>query len=452
MGNYDEIKRQRPSMGICLMLLLLLVIPNLVISFKAGAQSDTVLQKQYGGDTLKLVPDGTEGVLLAVRKEETPVKKFPPNEFDGSVSTFRIGLGYIHDATTYIQSSTFKQQMDSANLDVSPKIKLRDFRILGSGVLKTKRFIAWKFAYMYDGDKDVWMLRESGVTIGVPELKGNFFIGRTKEGFSLVKVMNGHSPWTMERQMAIDAIPILADGIKYFGYFPKSKLFMNLGVYTNWTSENQSFATFEWQGVARVGWLAINDGKKKNTLHIAANLRYGKPKNGQITLKSRPESNPTPQILNTGVIESDHSSHIGYEIYFRHKNLMLGSEALIHNFYSDKLENHQFYGGDVVVSYFFTGAVRPYNTTGSIFGFVPVKKSVFNGGWGEIEGVVRFSTLNLNDKSVQGGQFWRITPMVNWYMSKVIRLEFVYGYGVLDRYKLKGNVQFFETRLQFTVM
>jgi phosphate-selective porin OprO/OprP len=131
---------------------------------------------------------------------------------------------------------------------------------------------------------------------------------------------------------------------------------------------------------------------------------------------------------------------------------MAGSEAMVHNFYSDKFENHQFYGGDVVVSYFFTKAVRPYQSTTSIFGFVPVKKSIFKKGLGEIEGVVHLSTLNLNDKSVQGGKFWRLTPMVNWYMSRILRMEFVYGYGVLDRFGIKGPVQFFETRLQLTVM
>ena len=29
--------------------------------------------------------------------------------------------------------------------------------------------------------------------------------------------------------------------------------------------------------------------------------------------------------------------------------------------------------------------------------------------------------------------------MVNWYMTKVMRTEFIYGYGVLDRYNLKGG-------------
>ncbi len=43
--------------------------------------------------------------------------------------------------------------------------------------------------------------------IGVPELRGEYFVGRTKEGFLLNKVMIGYSGWTMERQMAIDVIP-----------------------------------------------------------------------------------------------------------------------------------------------------------------------------------------------------------------------------------------------------
>src|ERR1700759_3862212 len=123
---------------------------------------------------------------------------------------------------------------------------------------------------MYDGDKKVWMVRESGLTIGVPELKGNFFIGRTKEGFSAIKVMNGHSGLTNERQMALDPVPILADGIKYFGYFPKSRTFLNVGAYSDFISKGQGFSTFEWQFVGRGGWVPINDTKEGTLLHIGA--------------------------------------------------------------------------------------------------------------------------------------------------------------------------------------
>lgn len=131
---------------------------------------------------------------------------------------------------------------------------------------------------------------------------------------------------------------------------------------------------------------------------------------------------------------------------------MVGSEFMWHNFYAKQAENHSYFGGDVVVSYFFTNNIRPYTTKGSIYGFVPVKKSVFKGGWGEWEGVLHLSTYNLNDRSIKGGSFWKMTSMVNWYMSRIIRMEFVYGYGVLDRYNIKGGVHFFQSRIQFTVM
>ena len=400
----------------------------------------------------KTVPDGTEGLILEKRKPDSISKKLAPNEFNGPYSTFRIGLGYIVDASTYSQDDVFKKQMDTANLNIDPKVQTRDFRILGSGVLTTvKRTIAWKFAYMYDGNEKVWMMRESGITVGVPELKGHIFVGRTKEGFSLIKVMNGHSPWGYERQMALDVIPILADGIKWFGMLPKSKIFWNLGYYNDFISKGQGFSTFAWQSVARIGWLPINDPEKKQTLHIAANLRYAKPLDGKMTLKSRPESNNTPQLINTGSFDADHSSHIGGEIYYTNKRFTIGSEVITHNFYSDK-GDHSFTGGNVMLSYSITGSTRPYRTEGSIFGFVPVKKSVFKGGLGEIEAVVFVSTLNLNDGNIKGGQMWRVTPMINWYMTKVIRFELIYGYGVLDRYDMKGKVQFFETRLQFTIM
>jgi phosphate-selective porin OprO/OprP len=409
----------------------------------------------YGQEEKKQIPNGTDGLVLEVRDSitATQISKLPPNEYEGSHSTFKIGLGLIYDFTTYEQSNEFKSQMDSAGFSLGPIFKLRDFRVLGSGRFKTKRAISFKFAYMWDGDNQQWLARESGLTIAVPELAGHIFIGRTKEGFSMPKVMNGHSPWTNERQMAVDLIPILADGIKWFGFLPKPRIFWNLGAYNDVLSEGQKFSTFASQYVARVGWMPMYDKENSRLIHIAANLRYGKPLDGKITLKSRPESNNTPQILNTGQFNASYSKHIGAEIYYSYKSLMLGSEVVMHKFYSKEAGgDHTFYGGDAVISYFFTGAVRPYTTVGSIYGFVPVKKSVFKGGRGEIEGVVRASIFNLNDGAIKGGQFWRITPMVNWYLSKIMRMEFIYGYGVLDRFDTKGAVQFFETRIQFTLL
>jgi len=428
--------------------LLLLLIP--VLSQKSYSQQDTSRVQQ---DTSKRdVPDGSTGLLLKVSPNDYSKKKLQPNEFEGTYSTMRVGFGYIGDAATYVQDATFKQQMDSANLNVTSKMQTRDFRLMASGVFKGKRDLAWKGGFMYDGDKKIWLLRETGITLGVPELFGHIFVGRTKEGYSMVKVMNGHSPWTAERQMALDVIPILADGVKYFGHHPKTRIFWNLGYYNDYFSKKQSFSTYEWQTDARVGWLAFYKKEQSKVLHIAGNFRYGKPNEGQISLKSRPESNPVPYLINTGTFAADYSTHLGGEIYYSTGRVLVGSEVMVHQFNSNIAANHQFFGGDVVFTYLLTKTKRPYVSTGSIFGFVPVKKSVFKGGIGEWEAVLRFSYLGLDDGVIQGGTIWRITPMVNWYISRAVRMEFIYGYAVLERYDLKGSLQIFQARLQLTVL
>src|SRR4030095_4494557 len=155
-------------------LLLLFIALVLLLAGKSYSQT---LNPQ---DSTSRLPNGTDGLTFTPRKSDSTYIKvkrdLPFNEFTGIYATFKIGAGYIGDFTTYIQNDVFKQQMDSAGLDLGPSFATRDFRIIGSGrVLKIKRYIAYRFAYMYDGDKKVWMIRESGLTIGVPELKGFFF-------------------------------------------------------------------------------------------------------------------------------------------------------------------------------------------------------------------------------------------------------------------------------------
>jgi phosphate-selective porin OprO and OprP len=324
---------------------------------------------------------------------------------------------------------------------------VRDSRFTFSGKLTTKRNITWKAGVMYNGDTKDWFIRETGVMVDVPELWGKFFVGRTKEGFSLNKVQNGYAGWTLERQIALDVIPILADGIKWLGFLPKEKIFWNLGIYTDWLSKGESFSTYKWQTAARFGWLPIYSQENQTVLHIGMNYRYGEPVNGEIRVRSKPEANASPFFIDAGKFQSDFSNHLGAEVYYTKGPWMFGSEIYTHRFNSSMADNPIFNGGEVVASYIITGESRPYSTETAVYGFVPVKNPVFKGGPGAWEVAARFSTLDLNGGTLQGGKFWRITPMVNWYLSKEVRLELEYGYGVLDRFGLKGTTQFFQSRI-----
>ena len=71
-----------------------------------------------------------------------------------------------------------------------------------------------------------------------------------------------------------------------------------------------------------------------------------------------------------------------------------------------------------------------------------------HGGPGAWELVAHATYVDLDDKAITGGKFWRLTPMLNWYLSDHVRLEAAYGYGSLNRFGTVGKTHFFQSRIQ----
>ena len=366
------------------------------------------------------------------------------NEYHGPYFTVRVGGGLLYDYTAFAQDTESKQQVT-----LLPEFKLRDARFILRGTFPKWKRLSWSTGIMYDAPSHSFLARETGIMIKVPELWGNLFIGRTKEGFSLNKVMTGYAGWTMERFTMSDAtIPILADGIKWLGYSPKYAFAWNLGTYIDWLSKDQSFSTYAHQSDARLIWLPILSEEKDKLFHLGVNLRYGKPKNDQLQLRSRPEDFPAPFFVDTGKFAATASRMAGYEVYYRQGPWLFGSEYWWMDTTAPASGNPVFHGGDVVGTWIITGETRAYNTIGGFFKAVEPRRSVFDGGPGAWELALRYSDIDLNQGTLTGGKFKRITPMMSWYLSENIRFEVAYGYGWLDRFNLKGATQFFQSRIQ----
>jgi phosphate-selective porin OprO/OprP len=388
----------------------------------------------------------TENKIDARESDEPPDRTFKWNQYEGPYFTGRWGAGFLVEYAAYAQDDASKQQFV-----LHPQEKLRDFRfILGGKIFPhMDRRITWSAGIMYDAPNHQWLIRQTGIMIAVPELWGHFFIGRSKEGFSMNKVMTGYDGWTMERATISDAsIPILADGIKWLGYSPKHKFLWNAGYFNDVFSHNQAFSTYGSQVAARLVFLPILSDENDKVLHVGVNMRFGKPEDNKIRFRSRPEAYPAPYFLDSGSFPSDSTRMLGYEAYYRQNRWFFGSEYWWINVSSSATHDPVFHGGDFVATYLFNDARRVYNTIGGYFRAVSPVRSVFSGGPGAWEAVLRYSYTDLDSKTVQGGKFARITPMVNWHMSDNVRLELAYGYGHLDRFDLKGNTQFFQTRLQ----
>jgi phosphate-selective porin OprO/OprP len=387
-----------------------------------------------------------DSIEAAEAPDEPPQRKVVAwNHYEGKYATIKFGASAMYDIANYVQDNESIEQVG----DLDAAGKWRDFRVVFSGKFpRIKRDITWKAGVMYDGPSATWLIRETGLIIAVPEMSGHLFIGRTKEGFSMVKHMVGTSIWGLERSPFLDAaIPIMADGIRWMGYKPERNFVWNLGLYNEHFSQSRHAPYYNSQAVARAAWLPFSVPEKGELLHLGFNARYALPQDDKLTFRARPEAITAPYYIDTGSFPAKHTTTFGPEIYWRRNSLIVGSEYYFEKFSSPETHNPTFQGGDVTAIWMITGESRPYLTRGGLFGFAAPSTSVFKGGPGAWEAMLRLSYTDADSGTVTGGKLWRISPILTWYLSDQVRWTIGYGYSELDRFGVTGATQFFQSRI-----
>jgi phosphate-selective porin OprO/OprP len=78
-----------------------------------------------------------------------------------------------------------------------------------------------------------------------------------------------------------------------------------------------------------------------------------------------------------------------------------------------------FSGYYALISYFLTGEYRPYNAKMGSFGRLKPKNDydLSNGSYGAWELAARYSSIDLNDAGIQGGEVADFTLGINWYLN-----------------------------------
>ena len=395
--------------------------------------------------------EGIDDTVNAAEAEggEMPDKRLEWNELDLKLLTVRLGGGLLLDWATYEQDEASHAQMP-----VSAGELVRDFRILLKGRFLFFPRASYSIGYMYDGPTGTWRFRQTGVMVDIKELSGQLFLGRTKEGFSTNKLMVGYFGWTIERAAANEAfLPILADGVKWTGQGFANRLVYNLGWFGDTWSESEGFNKNDTQVVGRAVWLPFASSDPERVLHLATEVRFADSNNGFLRYRSKPESFPAQSYaVDTGKFAADNATTVGFELYYRPGPLMFGSEYFLNKVISGPARDPFFHGGEAFVSYLFTGEVHPYNERGAYFEGVEPSHPVFSGGLGAWEVVLRGSYVDLDSGTITGGKFWRITPVVNWYLSPNVRATAEYGYSRLNRFGVEEPTQYVQARLQLILM
>jgi len=178
-----------------------------------------------------------------------------------------------------------------------------------------------------------------------------------------------------------------------------------------------------WGPAARFTFAPVNE--KDAVLHLGASGYWRKTAGvNTVRLRTGPEiSNDDTRFVDTGNITADDYAFGGLELAGILGPLYLQSEYGVTEINSNANGDLSFDGGYVTASYLLTGESRRYK--GGVFQR-PKPASPFDlngGGWGAWEIAARYSTVDLNDKAVQGGKEDNFAAGVNWYLNDYLRLQ-----------------------------
>ncbi len=247
-------------------------------------------------------------------------------------------------------------------------------------------------------------------------------VGHFKPAYSLEETMSSNDLTFIERSSAVDS-------------FTSSRK-IGLGFNTrgeNWTgaagifgagANTESNDDEEWSIAGRVTAAPIKNNNK--VLHLGASAAYREPdqENDRFdfdaTAENRIQGNDSVSIV---LNDADNAQVYGLEAAAVLGPLSLQGEYVRADVNNRGGQDPSFDGYYAQAAYTVTGETRPYKSSKGAFGRIkpdnPLDPS--KGDWGALELAARYSTLDLNDSGLTGGELDTVTLGANWYLNNNIR-------------------------------
>ncbi len=245
----------------------------------------------------------------------------------------------------------------------------------------------------------------------------SFKVGQFKEPFSLEELTSSKYITFMERALPNEFAPgrnIGIGGHRYWDSFTIAG-----GVFGEAYDTDTDDEGDEGYGVVgRLTYAPIHQDTRAVHLGAAAEYRETDDED-QIRFRTRPESHVTGvRFANTGRIqEVDHTIKYGLEAAGVWGPFSVQGEYI----YTDVdrnsgFEDVDFNGWYAFASWFPTGESRSYKAKKGAFGRVKPRRR-----FGALELAARYSTIDLTDGPVTGGEEKNITLGLNWYINPQVR-------------------------------
>ncbi len=303
----------------------------------------------------------------------------------------------------------------------------------------------WKFKAQYDFAENDLSVKDVYLSYSGFRHPDGITVGHFKEPFSLDEQTSGKHITFMERALPVDVFsPGRALGVGLDGHGKSWSL--GAGLFAESVGDVPAGEGNEGWAVAGRATLAPIRGEWRN-LHLGAALEYRRPDaEGEVRYRAGPESHLTSvNLVNTGKIDQvAHTRTFGLEAALVQGPFSLQGEYIQAHVARDGGNGGLDFGGWYLYgSWVLTGDSRPYNASEGAF-----DRLIPRGEWGAWELALRYSSLDLNDGDVMGGEMQGITLGLNWYLNPRIRFMANYIRVDSERDGVSDDPDIFQLRSQ----
>jgi len=269
--------------------------------------------------------------------------------------------------------------------------------------------------------------------------QANVSVGNQKEPISMERLMSMAYISMQERTSVSDAfLPSRNFGIVVSGMALDQRMTWAGGVFNNWVNASGGIGDNATQTMGRVTWLPFVTADESNLVHLGLGLRYSNGKSG-VHYQTEPEFNKSPTFVDTDFLDANNSQHLVLEASWRRGPLWVNGEYVDASVDSPTAGDLSFSGYHASATWALTGEMRPYNKKSGIFGAMPVAQGTYEGGKGAWELTTRYSSIDLSDGPIDGGEMDILSFGVNWWLSPVFNVNLNYRYIMLDRDGFDSN-------------
>jgi len=378
------------------------------------------------------------------------------NVFRTKPITAVFGGAILMENTRWLsQDNSNEQQV--GDLDEYVGGSIRGFRAGLGGTFNFKK--PWTYVFTFgtrafergfeQGNLDEFVLYDYRVNIPIGST--TLSLGKTKETISMSRLSAMiYEPAQQERASVADGLlPARNIGIVINDTFLKERITWSAGVFNNWYEVDRSFSDNPTVLTGRITVIPYVSEDESNLLHLGIAGRHSNATGG-IRYQAKTEIFSGPVSVDTNPIDDASSAfHYGLEMAWRKGPFILMGEFLQANVSSTTANDPSFKGYYVVASYVLTGEMRQYNKRSGTFKRINVANGINSGGWGELEVYCRWSSFDLTDQSIDGGEMNTFSLGLNWSPVSAIQANVNYRYSTLDRGGEQGFNHGLVTRLAF---